>query len=164
MPSYFTNQNLGLGDFLRNMSFLYICPTPIGWGIQLWQGTHFVWYSCLNLPTRMSVTHIHVSFCQVGCQFPRNLNFTGPFLKMEVLYWNSKYKSQYKKLQMVSYIGAGVSLTLRSIPGAAYTIKAYTQVQKSLLSGWFGSKFIVGSCNKTVLLTSIMICFQGHRT
>ena len=65
----------------------------------------------------MSVTHIHVSFCQVGCQFQGglgNLNFTQPLLKMEVLF------------QVVSYIGAGVSLMLGSIPGAAYTIKAYT--------------------------------------
>ena len=37
-----------------------------------------------------------------------NLNFTGPLLKMEVLF------------QIVSYIGAGVSLMLGSIPGAAY--------------------------------------------
>jgi hypothetical protein len=32
--------------------------------------------------------------------------------------------------QIVSYIGAGVSLILQFIPGAAYTIKAYTQVQE----------------------------------
>ena len=62
--------------------------------------------------------------------------------------------------QIVSYIGAGVSLMLGSIPGAAYTIKAYTQVQEVLLGGWFGSKLIVG----TVLLTSNIIGSQGHRS
>jgi hypothetical protein len=34
--------------------------------------------------------------------------------------------------QIVSYLGAGVSLMLGSIPGAAYIIKAYTQVQEVL--------------------------------
>lgn len=35
------------------------------------------------------------------------------------------------------YIGTGVSLMLGSLPGAAYTLKAYTQVQEVL--------FVVGS-------------------
>jgi uncharacterized protein YodC (DUF2158 family) len=34
---------------------------------------------------------------------------------------------------------------LRSIPQAAYTTNAYTQVQEVLLSGWFGPKLIVGN-------------------
>ena len=50
--------------------------------------------------------------------------------------------------QIVSYIDAGVSLMLGSIPGAAYTIKAYTQVQEVLLGGWFGSKLIVANYRK----------------
>ena len=50
--------------------------------------------------------------------------------------------------QIVSYIGAGVSLMLGSIPGAAYTIKAYTQVQEVLLGDWFQSKLIVGNYTK----------------
>ena len=50
--------------------------------------------------------------------------------------------------QIASYIGAGVSLMLGSIPGAAYTIKAYTQVQEVLLGGWFRSKLIVGNYTK----------------
>jgi hypothetical protein len=45
----------------------------------------------------------------------------------------------------VSYIGAGISLKFGSIPGAAYTIKAYTQVQEVLLGGWFRSKLISGN-------------------
>lgn len=49
--------------------------------------------------------------------------------------------------QIVSYVGAGVSLMLMSIPGAAYTMKAYTQVQEVLVGGWFMSKLIV--CNYT---------------
>jgi hypothetical protein len=65
-----------------------------------------------------------------------NLNFTGPELKMEVLF------------QIASYIDAGVSVIFGSIPGPAYTIKAYTQVQEGLLGGWFGSKFIVGNYTK----------------
>ena len=44
--------------------------------------------------------------------------------------------------------GAGVSLMLGSIPGAAYTIKAYTQVQEVLLGGWFRSKLIVVNYKK----------------
>jgi hypothetical protein len=32
-----------------------------------------------------------------------------------------------------------------SIPGTAYTIKAYTQVQEVLLVVWFGSEIIVGN-------------------
>ena len=80
-------------------------------------------------------------FCHVGCQFPERswkLTLTAPLLKMEVLF------------QIVSYIGAGVSLMLGSIPGAAYTIKAYTQVQEVLLGGWFRSKLIVGNYTKQV--------------
>ena len=46
--------------------------------------------------------------------------------------------------QIVSYIGTGVSLTLGSIPGASYTIKAYIQVQEVMLGGWFGSKLTMG--------------------
>jgi hypothetical protein len=65
-----------------------------------------------------------------------NLNFPGPLLKMEVLF------------QIVSYIGASVSLMLGSIPGAADTMKAYTQVQEVLLGGWFRSKLIVGNDTK----------------
>lgn len=75
--------------------------------------------TCPNLPTRMSVTHIHVSSCQVGCQLSGNLNFIQPLLKMEVLF------------QIVFYIGAGVSLMLGSIPGAAYKGKYH----KSLYMG-----------------------------
>ena len=45
----------------------------------------------------------------------------------------------------MSYIGAGISLKFGSIPGAAYTIKAYTQVQEVLLGGWFRSKLISGN-------------------
>ena len=50
--------------------------------------------------------------------------------------------------QILSYIGADVSLRPGSIPGAAYTIKAYTQVQEVLLGGWFRSKLIVGNYTK----------------
>ena len=32
--------------------------------------------------------------------------------------------------QIVSYIGTGISFMLESIPGAAYTIKAYIYVQE----------------------------------
>ena len=56
-----------------------------------------------------------------------NLNFTGPLLKMETLF------------QIVSYIGAGVSLMLESIPETAYKkqipYKACTQMQEVLLDG-----------------------------
>jgi hypothetical protein len=38
-------------------------------------------------------------------------------------------------LQLVSYIGAGVSLMLGSMPGAAYAIKAHTQLAGSA-AGW----------------------------
>ena len=63
------------------------------------------WHSCLSMPSKMSVT-------QGGLG---NLNFIRPLLKVEVSF------------QIVSsYIGASVSLMLGSIPGAAYTIKAYT--------------------------------------
>ena len=50
--------------------------------------------------------------------------------------------------QIVSYIGAGVSLMLGSIPEAADTIKAYTLVQEVLLGNWFSSKLIVGNYTK----------------
>jgi hypothetical protein len=50
--------------------------------------------------------------------------------------------------QIVSYIGAGVSLMLGSIPEAADTIKAYTQVQEMLLGGWFRSKLTVSNYTK----------------
>lgn len=63
--------------------------------------------------------------------------------------------------QIVSYVGAGVSLMLMSIPGAAYTMKAYTQVQEVLVGGWFMSKLIV--CNKQNSSTDLYHgCFQGH--
>jgi hypothetical protein len=50
--------------------------------------------------------------------------------------------------QIVSSTDPGVSLMLRSIPGAAYIIKTYTQVQEVLLGGWFGCMFIVGTYTK----------------
>ena len=43
---------------------------------------------------------------------------------------------------MASYIGADVSLMLGCIPGAAYTIKACTQVEEVLPGGCFRSKLI----------------------
>lgn len=69
-----------------------------------------------DLPYLAFISHLnnhqaHVSFSQVGCQFPgglRNLNFIPPLLKMEVL------------LQITSYIGTGAFLMLVYIPGAAY--------------------------------------------
>jgi hypothetical protein len=69
----------------------------------------------------------------------RNLNFTRPPLKMEVLF------------QIISYIGAGVSLTLGPSQGQLIetnTTEAHTQVQKVLLGGWCGSKRIVGNYTK----------------
>ena len=50
--------------------------------------------------------------------------------------------------QVVSYIGAGVSLILGSIPEAVYTIKAYIQVQEVLLDGRFRPKIIVFNYTK----------------
>lgn len=47
--------------------------------------------------------------------------------------------------QIVSDIGAGVSLVMGFTPGAASTIQAHIQVQEVLLGGWFGFKLIVGS-------------------
>jgi hypothetical protein len=38
MPSYPTNQDLGIEDVLRNMTLWYAYPVPIGWVIQLWWG------------------------------------------------------------------------------------------------------------------------------
>jgi hypothetical protein len=35
----FYQSDLGIGDFLRNMSLLYTYPAPISLGVQLWQGT-----------------------------------------------------------------------------------------------------------------------------
>lgn len=113
-----------------------------------------------------NLSNIHVLTCQPGSQLPTytslsanqdvrsqgslgNLNFIRPLLKVEVSF------------QIVSsYIGASVSLMLGSIPGAAYTIKAYTQVQEVLLNGWL---VWVQAGYKTVLLTSIVIDFQGHQ-
>ena len=65
--------------------------------------------------------------------------------------------------QVVSYIGAGISLMVGSIPRAAYIIKAYTRVQEVLLSGWFRSKLTVGKLYKAVL-ASMVIGLPGHRT
>ena len=53
--------------------------------------------------------------------------------------------------QIVSYIGAGVSLMLGSIPGAAYkgkSIKVQTQVQEVVMGDWVRSKLIVGNYTK----------------
>ena len=64
----------------------------------------------------MSVTHVHVSFCQGGCQFPERSWELKLYLittQIEVLF------------QMASYISAGVSLMLGSIPGAAYRSKTH---------------------------------------
>jgi hypothetical protein len=54
-------------------------------------------------------------------------------------------------LQIAFYVGAGVSLTLGSIPGAAYkskTVKAYTYVQEELPGSWFGFKLTVANYTK----------------
>ena len=58
----------------------------------------------------MSLSSKHDVSCQGGLE---NLNFTEILFKLEVLF------------QIVSYIGASVSLMLGSISGAAYTTKAY---------------------------------------
>ena len=63
----------------------------------------------------MPVTHVHVPFAMYGVSSQGEL--------MEVLF------------HITSCVGASVSLTLRSIPGAAYTIKAYTLVQEVQLGG-----------------------------
>lgn len=70
--TFFTNQALGTGDFLRIMSLWYIYAVLIGWVIQLWQG---------NLP------HVHVWTCQPGCQLPMyiSLSQTGWQLPREIL-------------------------------------------------------------------------------
>ena len=63
-------------------------------------------------------------------------------------------------MEVLFQIGAGVSLILGFIPGAAYEgniIKAHTQVQEVLLSGWCGSKLIVANHTKQVYLTSVVI-------
>ena len=108
-----------------------------------------------DLPTRMSVTHIHVSFCQVGfqCQgrsWELKLYWTatqnGSLIPNSILYW----------CRCVSLLG--------SIPGASHTIKAYTQVQEVMLGYWLGSKFIVCNYIKQFYLLFITIGFQGHRT
>lgn len=53
-----TNQNLEMGDFLRNMSWWYIYPLLTGWFIQ---------------PSRGDLLSIHVSTCQARCQLPREV-------------------------------------------------------------------------------------------
>ena len=52
---------------------------------------------------------------------------------------------------MTSYIAAGVSYMLGSIPGAAYkgkNHKSYTWLQEVLPGGWFRSKLIVANYTK----------------
>jgi hypothetical protein len=66
-----------------------------------------------------------------------NLNFTQPLLKMEVIF---QIVSHW--CRCLSYIGF--------IPGAAYTIKAYMQVQEVLLGGQFGYKLIVVNYTKQI--------------
>jgi hypothetical protein len=83
VPSYFTSQNLGVGDFLgiflcytltllplvgvfnhgrRLLLYdIYVLTCLSGWDLSTFH---------VNLPTRMSVIHIHVFFCIVGYQFP----------------------------------------------------------------------------------------------
>jgi hypothetical protein len=82
---YCTNQDLGIEHFLRNMSVVHLpCSHWLGYLTVVGD------LPCLTfMPTRMSVTHIHVSFCQVGCQFPERsweLKLYWPPLKMEVLF------------------------------------------------------------------------------
>ena len=75
MPSYFTNQDLGIGNFLRNMSLLYTYPAPIGWVFNCGRGV-----SLPNIPVRTclpgwDVSNIHVLTCQPGCQLPMYMSF-----------------------------------------------------------------------------------------
>ena len=123
MSSYSTNQDLGIGDFLRKFFVVHLF--------------YFHWLGVFNcdgglaLPDIHVLTcqpewdlpNIHVLTCQSVCRLPMsmslsakqgvssqgglgNLNFTPLPLKMEVLF------------QIASYIGAGVSLlVLGSIPG-----------------------------------------------
>ena len=60
MPSYSTNQDLGIGDFLRNISLLYAYPISIGWS-----NVHVL--TCLP---RWDLSNTQVLTCQPGCQLP----------------------------------------------------------------------------------------------
>ena len=122
MPSYFTNQDLGIGDFLKNVSF---CTS-------IW----FPLVGVFNYGKGLALSNSHVLTSLPRCQLPTSMSLSVEYdvsshggltftFKMEVLF------------QIVSYIGTGVSLMLGSLPGAAYTLKAYTQVQEVL--------FVVGS-------------------
>jgi hypothetical protein len=57
MPNYSTNQELRVGDFLRNMPFIIYLSCPHWVGYSIVAGT-------LDLP------NIHVPTSQPGCQLP----------------------------------------------------------------------------------------------
>ena len=48
VSSYPTNQDLGLGAFLRNVPLWFSYPVPVGWIIQLWQLTCLAFMSQLT--------------------------------------------------------------------------------------------------------------------
>jgi hypothetical protein len=87
-----TNQDLGIGDVVGNMSLWYTYPVPIGWISQLWWG---------DLPS------IHVSTCQPGCQLPTYMSLSA---KWDVSYpgksWEIKfYLTPYSKwFQFISFL------------------------------------------------------------
>ena len=90
---------------------LYIFPAPIGWQLALSNNHVLIYKQDGNFLTCFDQ--------DVNSQRSLgNLNFTGPLLKMEVLF------------QIVSYIGATVFLILESILGAAYTINAIHRSRK----------------------------------
>lgn len=85
-----------------------------GWDIQLCQGTCLSQHVYLNLPTRMSVTHVHIAFCLIGC------HFLGRSWEVK-LYLTPIQNGSHN--QIASYIGTGISNMLQSIQGASYKSK-----------------------------------------
>ena len=68
MPSYSTNQDLGIGDFLRNISLLYTFPISIGWGRD--RGFALSNVHVLTCLPRWDLSNTQVLTCQPGCQLP----------------------------------------------------------------------------------------------
>ena len=76
MPSYSTNQDLEIGDFLRNKPLLYICPAHTGWGIQLKLGRDLSNIHVITCQTGWDLANVHVLACQPGCQLARYMSLS----------------------------------------------------------------------------------------
>ena len=107
----------------------------------------------------MPVTHVHDSFCHVGCQFSGR-----PWELKTLLDSFSKWKSYSKWLLILVQVSLLCWGPSQGQLIKAKTIKAYIQMQEVLPVSWLRFRLIVANYSKQFQLTSFVIGVQEHQS